>query len=119
MTTCSPESSSRWRQCPSCGLPARRLADAVAGSAPHRTTLLSATLLRDAADGFAVPALVDLVDALREPDEGADRTTTHRTLAEVVVRLLAVGHTSGAALAHGAVAAARLHPATPARDEVA
>jgi hypothetical protein len=31
--------------------------------------------------------------------------------------LLAVGHTSGAALAHGAVAAARLHVAAPTRGE--
>jgi hypothetical protein len=95
---------------------ARRLGDVVTGLAASRTTTLSAALLRDAADGFAVPALVDLVDALHEV-EHSHRTTSHRTLADVVVRLLAVGHTSGAALAHGAVAAARLLAASPTRGE--
>jgi hypothetical protein len=89
---------------------AGRLADAVSRTA-GRTTSLSAALLRDAADGFAVPAVVDLVDVLHEVDDGGG-STTHGPLADVVVRLLAVGHTSGAALAHGAVAAARLHAAT-------
>ena len=93
---------------------ARRLGAVVTSTAATRTTTLSAALLRDAADGFAVPALVDLVDALHAIDDQGG-TTTHRTLDDVVVRLLAVGHTSGAALAHGAVAAARLHAATPAR----
>ena len=93
---------------------AHRLGDVVTGLASSRTTTLSAALLRDAADGFAVPALVDLVDGLREV-EHSHRTTSRRTLADVVVRLLAVGHTSGAALAHGAVAAARLHVAVPTR----
>jgi len=97
----------------------RRLGDIVASQAENRTTTLSAALLRDAADGFAVPALVDLVDALHEVDDAAGSPTTHRALADVVVRLLAVGHTSGAALAHGAVAAARLHATMPARSEVA
>jgi hypothetical protein len=95
---------------------ARRLGDVVTGLAASRTTTLSAALLLDAADGFAVPALVDLVDGLHEV-EHPHRTTSHRTLADVVVRLLAVGHTSGAALAHGAVAAARLHAAAPTRGE--
>jgi Protein of unknown function (DUF2877) len=98
---------------------ARRLGDLVTDQAATRTTTLSAALLRDAADGFGVPALVDLVDALHEV-ESADRSarpTTHRTLADVVVPLLAVGHTSGAALAHGALAAARLHARMPVRGE--
>ena len=95
---------------------ARRLGDLVAGLAASRTTTLSAALLRDAAAGFAVPALVDLVDGLPVVDQ-MDRTTTHRRLADVVVRLLAVGHTSGAALAHGAVAAARLLATAPTRGE--
>jgi hypothetical protein len=96
---------------------ADRLGDAVKRAA-SRTTTLSAALLRDAADGFAVPAVVDLVDVLHEPDHlGA--ATTDGALADIVVRLLNVGHTSGAALAHGALAAARLQGATPARPEVA
>jgi hypothetical protein len=97
---------------------ARLLGAAVTGQAGTRTTTLSAALLRDAADGFAVPAVVDLVDALQEVTH-AGTPTTHRRLADVVVRLLAVGHTSGAALAHGAVAAARLHSGLPARGGVA
>ena len=95
---------------PATQLLAGRLGAAVSRAA-SRTTTLSAALLRDAADGFAVPAVVDLVDVLHEIDAGGP--TTHGALADVVVRLLAVGHTSGAALAHGAVAAARLHAATP------
>jgi hypothetical protein len=89
---------------------ASRLGDVVASQAPTRTTTLSAALLRDAADGFAVPPLVDLVDALHETEHAVPtgRPTTHRTPADVVVPLLAVGHTSGAALAHGALAATRL-----------
>ncbi len=96
-----------------------RLGDVVAGQAAARTTTLSAALLRDAADGLAVPALVDLVDALHETGRGVPtgRPTTHRTLADVVVRLLAVGHTSGAALAHGVLAAARLHATMHVRGE--
>jgi Protein of unknown function (DUF2877) len=86
---------------------ASRLGDAV-NRAASRTTTLSAALLRDAAGGFAVPAVVDLVDVLHEADH-AGAATTHGPLADVVVRLLAVGHTSGAALAQGALAAARLN----------
>jgi hypothetical protein len=90
----------------------------VRSDAANRTTSISAVLLREAADGFAVPALVALVDALHQ---GSDlgRPTTPAALEQVVVRLLAVGHSSGAALAHGAVAAARLHATMPARSEVA
>jgi hypothetical protein len=95
---------------------AHRLGDVVTGLAASRTTTLSAALLRDAADGFAVPALVDLVDGLHEVKH-THRTTSDRMLADVVVRLLAVGHTSGAGLAHGAVAAARLDAAMPTRAE--
>jgi hypothetical protein len=95
---------------------ARRLGEIVTALAASRTTMLSAALLRDAADGFAVPALVDLVDALHQV-ERSPRTTGHRTLSDALGRLLAVGHTSGAALAHGAVAAARLNAAAPTRAE--
>jgi hypothetical protein len=96
---------------------AHQLGGIVDGRA-DRTTTLSAALLRDAADGFAVPALVDLVDELHEVDH-AGRTTTHPALADVVVRLLAVGHTSGAALAHGALGAARLPATSCVREGVA
>jgi hypothetical protein len=92
----------------------RPLASQLGGAvtrAAGRTTTLSAALLRDAADGFAVPAFVDLVDVLNDVDQ-AGGPGAQRRLADIVVRLLAVGHTSGAALAHGAVAAARLPEAT-------
>jgi hypothetical protein len=98
--------------------PGEVLADVVRSDAPSRTTSISAALLREAADGFAVPALVALIDALHEVSDSGKRTT-QPALEQVVVRLLAVGHTSGAALAHGAVAAARLHAAKLARSEVA
>jgi hypothetical protein len=75
------------------------LAAAVARLAPGRTTWLSAELLRLAADGFAAPAVVAVADALagHGPDDA---------LADALPALLAVGHTSGAALARGLLLAA-------------
>ncbi len=75
------------------------LADAVARLAPARTTWLSAELMRLAADGFAAPAVVAVADALagHGPDDA---------LADALPALLAVGHTSGAALARGLLLAA-------------
>jgi hypothetical protein len=72
---------------------------AVVRAAATRTTTLSATLLRHASLGYAVPPLVRLLDAMSDP------TTTD--LGRAVDELLAVGHTSGAALAHGVVTAVR------------
>lgn len=89
---------------------------AVRRLAPSRTTALSAALLAQAADGYAVPALLDLVDALHQPPSSV---TTPEGVRRAVVRLLAVGHTSGAALARGALAGARLRRAATARSEVA
>ena len=62
------------------------------------TTSLSACLLRHAAAGRGIRQVVDVVDAL----------TGSGDLEGATVRLLAVGHTSGTALAHGIVAASRL-----------
>ncbi len=78
------------------GLPADALRAFVHANAVRRTTTLSAALLRHAAAGEAIPQISGLLDALggRRPLGGA--------LAELV----AVGHTSGAALASGVVAAA-------------
>jgi len=75
------------------------LAAAVARLAPARTTWLSAELLRLAAEGLAAPAVVAVADALagHGPDDA---------LAEALPALLAVGHTSGAALARGLLLAA-------------
>jgi len=78
------------------GLPADELAALVHSQAHRRTTTLSAALLRHAALGEAIPQVAGLLDAL-----GGGRRLD-RALAE----LLAVGHTSGAALAAGVLAAA-------------
>ncbi|MGZ4631904.1 MAG: oxamate carbamoyltransferase subunit AllH family protein [Actinomycetes bacterium] len=91
---------------------AHRLGEAVTALAGSRTTAVSAALLRHAADGYSTPRLVDVVDGLgAEVPDGA--------LRDAVVRLLAVGHTSGAALGHGILSASHLHPATSARSEIA
>lgn len=68
----------------------------VASQAAARTTTLSAALLRHAAAGETIPQVSGLLDAL------AGRRPLDRALAE----LLAVGHTSGAALAAGVITAA-------------
>jgi hypothetical protein len=75
------------------------LAAAVARLAPQRTTWLSAELLRLAADGLAAPAVVAVADALagHGPEDA---------LARALPSLLAVGHTSGTALARGLLLAA-------------
>jgi hypothetical protein len=105
---------------PAARLQLARLAAAVTEQAPLRTTTLSAALLRDAADGVGVPALVDFVDALhRSSGDDCAPPASPSTPADVVVRLLAVGHTSGASLAHGALAAARLHATMTAGTKVA
>lgn len=68
--------------------------DAVRSGAPARTTPVSAALLSDACAGEAIPALRDLLLALR-----AD---THRDQQAALDHLVGVGHTSGAGLALGA-----------------
>ncbi|WP_289019383.1 DUF2877 domain-containing protein [uncultured Ornithinimicrobium sp.] len=78
-----------------------------------RTTALSATLLRHAAAGYAVPPLVAL---LRAWHAGADE---HR-LAALAVEVAAVGHTSGAALLLGlATVLAPPHTPLPIPDPAA
>lgn len=97
----------------SCTGPDRRarLAAAVAANQPdRRTTVVSAALLQHAATGECVPELADLMAAL---DGRGDLPSAHR-------RLLEVGHTSGHALALGAVHAlstqfADIQVATPHR----
>lgn len=68
----------------------------VAELVPRRSTALSATLLACAADGDAMPQVVELLAAL----------AGHRPLEPALDRLLAVGSTSGAGLAHGVLAGA-------------
>lgn len=75
---------------------AGRLWASIAESVPRRTTALSATLLASAAEGDSVPQVIDLLAAL----------AGHRPLEPVLDRLLAVGSTSGADIAHGLLAGA-------------
>lgn len=62
--------------------------------ATHRTTAVSRGLLHHALEGWSTPELANLLTALG----GAADTDT---LDRAIVRLLAVGHTSGAALLEG------------------
>jgi hypothetical protein len=78
------------------GLEARGLRDAVATLAPSATTALSAALLWHAGRGECIDEVAAFAGAL------AGRGEPRRA----VERLLAVGHTSGAALARGLLAAA-------------
>ena len=75
------------------------LAVAVQRHAPARTTWLSAELLLLAATGLAAPAVVAVADALA--GHGSDDA-----LRRALPALLAVGHTSGRALARGLLLAA-------------
>jgi hypothetical protein len=78
---------------------ATAIAALVAETAPllTRTTALSATLLRHAAEGRGIPEVARLLDALAGSGD----------LEAPTARLLAVGHSSGTALAHGVLAATR------------
>jgi len=65
-----------------------------------RTTSLSAALLREAAEGRGLPAAVTVADSVAGYGAEGD-------LAVAVAALLAVGHSSGLALAHGILRGAR------------
>jgi hypothetical protein len=78
------------------GLDARRVRAATAALAPARTTALSAALLWHAGRGECIDEVAAVVAAL----------TDHQHAEPALGRLLAVGHTSGAALAVGLGAAA-------------
>ncbi|MGA8047118.1 MAG: DUF2877 domain-containing protein [Dermatophilaceae bacterium] len=71
----------------------------------HRTTALSASLLRAAAQGYAVPEVVAYVDAV----VGGDRDAARR----LRPRVDAIGHTSGPALLRGIHAFLDLRPTQP------
>lgn len=68
----------------------------IAEQVPRRTTALSATLLATAAEGEALPQVIELLAAL----------AGHRPLEPALDRLLAVGSTSGSDIAHGLLAGA-------------
>jgi hypothetical protein len=84
---------------------------AVAALAPAHTTALSAALLWHAARGECIDELAAVVVALSRPSRSEGNPTErglagHNVLEQALGRLLAVGHTSGAALAAGLSAAA-------------
>ncbi len=76
----------------------REFSAVVTAEARRRTTALSATLLGHAVGGHGIPPLLDVVDAL-----GSDDSVTLP-----VARLIAVGHSSGLAMAHGVRTAVRV-----------
>ncbi|MDP9092414.1 MAG: DUF2877 domain-containing protein, partial [Actinomycetota bacterium] len=84
-------------------------AAAVSQLAPLGTSALSAQLLQHATNGQTIPEVVEFIDAL------TGRAAVHRA----VERLLAVGHTSGAALALGVLGAARYPATTSTRERTA
>ncbi len=71
---------------------AMALRERVLDLAPDRTTSLSATLLRRAAEGDVLPVFADAVSSLAQEDENAS---------ERIQRLLSIGHTSGAGMLLG------------------
>jgi hypothetical protein len=71
----------------------------------HRTTALSASLLRAAAQGYAVPEAVAYVDAVVAGDRDA--------VLALRPRVMAIGHSSGPALLRGIQAALYVPPSHP------
>lgn len=86
------------------------LAGSVLATAGAGTTALSAALLRLAAMGHGIPALLDLADVLAGHGPAAQLPAT-------LSRLRAVGHTSGVALAWGLLRGARSVTCSPAIGE--
>lgn len=72
----------------------------VESAAYRRTTTLSATLLHQAGAGYAIPAVLDVADLLAGHGDV-------EALGPAVQRLIAVGHSSGTALAWGLLRGAR------------
>jgi Protein of unknown function (DUF2877) len=73
--------------------PAGLASDLARATGCRATTALSAALLQDAGRGRCIPELAAFLEAV---DRGGD-------LPPVVSRLVAVGHSSGAAMGHGAI----------------
>jgi hypothetical protein len=94
--------------CRAFGHPIPGVVRALSQLAPIGTSALSAQLLQHALSGESVPQLVDFIDAL----------TGRADLYSAVERLLAVGHTSGAALAVGVLGAARYRSTTSDRERI-
>jgi hypothetical protein len=82
---------------------ADRLGDAVAATdLEHRTTALSAGLLRAAARGHCIDPLAAFLRALSAEDVAPTSGAARRETAKL--ELLSVGHSSGRGLAEGALA---------------
>jgi hypothetical protein len=84
------------------GLIDDQLRTAVLEAAPARTTDLSAALLRCACRGESIPQVSALLSALSEV------TSRAHALDDALVKLCRVGHSSGASMANGVVAAAKV-----------
>ena len=98
---------------------AARIGDLALQGVSDRTTLLSADLLRLAADGQACTEALDLLRLLDRPRPVVDDSAVSRA----IDRILSIGHTSGADLATGLALGLRrgLSPVAarpPARQEV-
>jgi hypothetical protein len=89
---------------------ARALVDVAVGAADGRTTSLSASLLRSAAQGYALPAVADLVRAVLRDDRVA--------LVPALAAVLAIGSSSGRDLVAGIAGAVRVLAARPARSSL-
>ncbi len=85
---------------------AHTLVRAAVSAAAHRTTSLSASLLHAAAEGYAVPAVADLVRAVLCDDPAAG--------GPALAAVLAIGHSSGRDLVAGIAGALHVLAAPPA-----
>ena len=85
---------------------AHALVRAAVSAAAHRTTSQSATLLHAAAEGYAVPAVADLVRAVLCDDPAAG--------GPALAAVLAIGHSSGRDLVAGIAGALHVLAAPPA-----
>ena len=85
---------------------AHTLVRAAVSAVAHRTTSLSASLLHAAAEGYAVPAVADLVSAVLCDDPAAG--------GPALAAVLAIGHSSGRDLVAGIAGALHVLAAPPA-----
>lgn len=105
---------------------AAALAASFAGDAAEKTTSLSRALLRHGASGEGVPEIADLVDILATAPESARSLGGARgvpssaagPLQTTLARVLAIGSSSGGALAHGVLLGARVTAALAGRSHL-
>ena len=82
----------------------------------RRTNDLSASLLRAAAEGYAVPQVVSLVEALSRSESGAESGAGRSVAVTALEAVHAIGHSSGRDLVAGLVGA--LHSIESARSPI-